>query len=523
MKTTKNLAIVVLALGVMVWPASVASGAQYLTVNGASVTSITLELGQSRTVEVVSTDGTSYVDYVGFDNGVVLGDFSHLETKPEAGNLATVLDYNQPAFYGYYVSAAGISPTPSAGVHFIFEYVAQELGTTDVKLYDSTFGYIDSVHITVIPLPPVAMGTAFTYQGRLLDVNSPADGLYDLQFKLYDNLDPVFAAQQGSTIDINDLDVIDGYFTVELDFGSAIFDGEAHWLETAVRPGDSTDPNAFVTLSPRTEMTPTPYALYAQTAGADSDWMISGNNMYAIPSGNVGIGTTSPDAKLSIQMPRGAIMRPSTVGGLVIKHNLLNIANQLEVQDALGNTSFVVHNTGDVGIGTMSPGAKLDVRGNIKADKVVYSSARTYYYAVSGDEFSPRTNSGSTYRRGYGNGGAYMLSGPERVMSAGVHLPQGAVITEFEAFFYDSDTGKDLTATLHKKLFTYGYTPVAEVTSSGISGFGSNSDSSISVPSTVDNRTGTYQVHAFAIDWSTSGSKLIIMGALVTYTLDEAQ
>ena len=52
------------------------------------------------------------------------------------------------------------------------------------------------------------IGTAFTYQGRLIDKNQPADGLYDLQFKLYD--DPNTGIQQGSTIDITDLDVIDG-------------------------------------------------------------------------------------------------------------------------------------------------------------------------------------------------------------------------------------------------------------------------------------------------------------------------
>lgn len=30
------------------------------------------------------------------------------------------------------------------------------------------------------------MGTVFTYQGRLIDSNSTADGPYDFQFKLYD-------------------------------------------------------------------------------------------------------------------------------------------------------------------------------------------------------------------------------------------------------------------------------------------------------------------------------------------------
>ncbi|MHC4574341.1 MAG: hypothetical protein ACYS76_09455, partial [Planctomycetota bacterium] len=50
------------------------------------------------------------------------------------------------------------------------------------------------------------MGTAFTYQGRLIDKNKPADGLYDFQFKLYDSNDPCTGSPLGSPIDINDLD-----------------------------------------------------------------------------------------------------------------------------------------------------------------------------------------------------------------------------------------------------------------------------------------------------------------------------
>jgi hypothetical protein len=146
------------------------------------------------------------------------------------------------------------------------------------------------------------MGTAWTYQGRLIDTNDVADGPYDLQFKLYNNADPVFAAQQGSTIDINDLDVIDGYFTVELDFGSGIFEGDARWLQISVRPGAST--GSYDTLMPRTELTPTPYALYAETAppghSLDAADGYPINTVYVDDGGNVGIGTTSPSAKLDV-------------------------------------------------------------------------------------------------------------------------------------------------------------------------------------------------------------------------------
>ena len=110
----------------------------------------------------------------------------------------------------------------------------------------------------------VPMGPAFTYQGRLIDVNGPADGMHDFQFKLFDDANTVTGNQLGSTVDINDLDVIDGYFTVELDFGSRVFGGDARWLEVCVRPGDMDDPNSYTALLPRQEITPAPYALHTR-------------------------------------------------------------------------------------------------------------------------------------------------------------------------------------------------------------------------------------------------------------------
>ena len=111
------------------------------------------------------------------------------------------------------------------------------------------------------------MGTAFTYQGHLYDANHIADGLYDFQFKLYD-VDSG-DSQVGSDVNKPDVDVINGYFTVELDFGSDpnSFNGNARWLEIGVRPGDMNDPNAYKALEPRQEVTPAPYAICAGKAG----------------------------------------------------------------------------------------------------------------------------------------------------------------------------------------------------------------------------------------------------------------
>ena len=136
------------------------------------------------------------------------------------------------------------------------------------------------------------VGMEFTYQGRLIDANGPADGEYDFIFRLYDAVSD--GNQAGADVNIPDVDVIDGYSTVELDFGTGIFDGDARWLQISVRPGENVDPNDFVTLSPLQELTPAPYALYALESGSsgsdDGDWIIDGDNILNANSGAVAIG-----------------------------------------------------------------------------------------------------------------------------------------------------------------------------------------------------------------------------------------
>ncbi|MBN2137941.1 MAG: hypothetical protein JW720_09045, partial [Sedimentisphaerales bacterium] len=108
-----------------------------------------------------------------------------------------------------------------------------------------------------------SVGSGFTYQGRLLKSGGVADGEFDFRFELYDDPCTVDSNQIGGTIDVNALDVIDGYFTIELNFGPDVFDGNDRWLQIRVRPADSNDLEGFVGLSPRQRMTVTPYALYA--------------------------------------------------------------------------------------------------------------------------------------------------------------------------------------------------------------------------------------------------------------------
>jgi len=128
------------------------------------------------------------------------------------------------------------------------------------------------------------MGTAFIYQGRLSVSGKPADGKpYDFEFKLFD--DPSAGSQKGSTVPKNDVVPKAGVFSVTLDFGSDVFNGDARWLQISVRPGAST--GTYTKLSPRQKVTPTPYALHTRGIFVDS-------------TGNVGIGKFVPDEELDV-------------------------------------------------------------------------------------------------------------------------------------------------------------------------------------------------------------------------------
>ncbi len=115
-----------------------------------------------------------------------------------------------------------------------------------------------------------AVGTAFTYQGRLELDDSPVDGPCDFYFELWD-------VESGGSVNPNciatytpenPITVTDGLFTVVVDFGTGVFEGDAYWLDISVRCPPGGGP--WAPLPPRQRLTPAPNALYAGNAG-DAD------------------------------------------------------------------------------------------------------------------------------------------------------------------------------------------------------------------------------------------------------------
>ena len=138
-----------------------------------------------------------------------------------------------------------------------------------------------------------AQGTAFTYQGRLADGASAANGSYDLRFTLFDSTNLPGTIVAGPVTN-SATAVSNGLFTVTLDFGAAVFDGSSRFLEVATRTNLG-GAGSFTTLSPRQKLTSAPYAVRAANASLAS----------AVTPGGVTASMLAPGAVSSLDTPNG--------------------------------------------------------------------------------------------------------------------------------------------------------------------------------------------------------------------------
>jgi hypothetical protein len=123
-----------------------------------------------------------------------------------------------------------------------------------------------SAAVCIFCVSAQAQTTAFNFQGRLNDGNNPANGRYDLQFKLFDAI--AGGNQVGATVDRPNLLLINGVFSTTLDFGSAAFSGGDRFIEISLRPSvpANVTPNAFIILGARQQIMSVPYSVKSLNA-----------------------------------------------------------------------------------------------------------------------------------------------------------------------------------------------------------------------------------------------------------------
>jgi hypothetical protein len=230
--------------------------------------------------------------------------------------------------------------------------------------------------LPALVLPAVAQATvpqAVSFQGYLRnDDGTPLEGTVDLTFKIYAAANggaPLWTENHGAVA------ISEGVFHVHLGsitaFPADFFSVSDRWIET-VADG--------ATLVPRQAFTSTPYALRAAVAevalngAGDPLWDEAAGNVYR-PSGNVGVGTTTPQEKLHVTDGLFARLRLERTGGSTVQTDASGSGGAVGTISnhhfrLLTNNTVRLHvePTGNVGIGTVSPARKLDVSGEAEAD-----------------------------------------------------------------------------------------------------------------------------------------------------------
>ncbi len=195
-----------------------------------------------------------------------------------------------------------------------------------------------------------AVGSAFSYQGELLDNGSPANGSYNFVLKLYVSGNNTVIASQN----FNAITVSNGLFNIpNVDFGDVVYaDGVELFIEVSVEPSSG---GSLVALSPRQRLSAVPFAVQAEYLAANG----ASNGEVLQFDGNDWVAQAVNFSKWTVN---GSAINYN-LGRVGIGDNISNPLARLHVRAAAtgedplrvqvnASTKFMVHENGGVSIGT---------------------------------------------------------------------------------------------------------------------------------------------------------------------------
>jgi len=379
-----------------------------------------------------------------------------------------------------------------------------------------------------------AFAEPFVVQGQLRDNGLVANAQYDFEFELWDAA--VNGNQIGTTLTANDLDVVAGVFTAEVDFGS-VFTGSPFWVETRIRLGSST--GAYSSLPDRILIGSTPQAQHASTADTllNPQWTEAPGILW------YGSGTDQVFINRSSEVVVGEVFGVQNDGGfsgLVVSSP--SNSSQPYIALAANNTvdayqwydgstdswvfwksgaqRFYLDSNNDFIVNEKLTAESVNVTDKIVAGSYEYALPFVKTTFVSAGKFS--INSG--FLRTVQNEPiptAQHNSSVQGGLTGDLDLPEGAIIEGFDAWLLDRTTFDDFAfSVIAESHFTGAKTVLVQTTTSGSNTNVQLISATASSQHVVDNSLFSYKFYADAVDgtWGSSNT-MGVRGALLKYSV----
>ena len=387
---------------------------------------------------------------------------------------------------------------------------------------------------------------AFTYQGRLLNSDTPVNGTCDFEFSLW--TDFLTGNQVGSTQTKTNVDVDDGYFSAPLDFGGSAFQGDARYLQIAVRcPAGS---GSYTALGGRVALTAAPYA-HSLRPGAVIEGNVSlgavvkAENTYSGILINYGLhgvaqatgvlgtgGYTGVKGETASTTGRGVYGEATAASGA--NYGVYGKSNSASGHGVYGtvaaNNPLYAGVTGaNTGTGTGSGVygfsiAGYGVYGRSTGNKAIYSDgdahvegdltwkAKTSYVSVAATAFHPMVDGYDYNNQGHT---LWNNDGSSNYYAAPVQLPHGATVTKLTFYWWDGSLVEG-HCTLYRTNMTSSEVVMAEAWTSGDAATSDSSQDDTIVYATVDNSQYSYYLYWELPDMVVAGH-----GVVIEYTFTE--
>ena len=210
--------------------------------------------------------------------------------------------------------------------------------------------------LAIVPVLAAPAGFGFTYQGRLQQGGTPVNGKCRVRAELWTHPTQTAGQYEIAFQEHANVNIVDGLFTVHLDFGDKFFNGDALWLQLSVGcPNDA----PLTVLSPRQAVTPTPYALHAFNApdghSLDAEDGNPADALTVDDNGRVTVGPVSHKGQFSVGQSNASLPAIVTNGG---KDYATTAGQNIDFGHWDGTTftpRMFINGGGFVGFGTTSP------------------------------------------------------------------------------------------------------------------------------------------------------------------------